>query len=110
MQPSSSSSSIGHRLFHNQERIIVAFVIYGLVAGIVTVIDGMSYDQDLFALLSIIMNIPTGLAFFMIAGEHPAIPVPIPVWNIFVVLGSVAVWTVIGFIVYCFYRLFKLGP
>ncbi|MEP0823946.1 MAG: hypothetical protein HRF40_00520 [Nitrososphaera sp.] len=108
MQPTASSPI--HRLFHKSERIILLFAVYGVVAGVVTVISTFSYEQDLFAVLSIIMNIPTGLAYFMILGEHYSIPVPIPVWNVFIVLGSVLVWTVIGFIVYCFYRLFKLGP
>lgn len=109
MQPT-VSSSIGHRLFHDNERILLAFAIYGVVAGIVTVIDTLSYEQDLFVTLSIIMNIPTAMAFFMILGENFPVPVPILVWNVFIVLGSVAVWSIIGFIVYCFYRLFKLGP
>lgn len=109
MQPA-ASNSIANGLFHGSERIVLAFAIYGFVAGIVTLIDSMSYEQDIFSILSFPMNYPTIVLTLMLFGENFQVPVPIPVWNIVLVLGTTAIWTTIGFIIYCFYRLFKLGP
>lgn len=106
LQPATSSS----RLFQGSKGIVLAFAIYGIAAGIVTVIDSMSYEQDIQATLSIIMKIPTAMAFFMILGESFPGSMPVPVWNAVIFAGSVALWTTVGFIVYCFYKLFKLGP
>jgi len=108
LQPT-APKSIGHRVFHGNERILLAFAIYGGVAGVITVIDTMSFEQDIWATLSIIMNIPTVIAFLMILGENFPVPVPMELWHATIVASSALVWIIIGFIVYCFYRLFKLG-
>lgn len=85
------------------------FSAYGLVAGLMIVIESMS-EQDIFGAILFPMNYPTIIALLWIVGEHYAIPVAIPVWNAMIVLMSIAVWSILGFIIYCFYRLFKLGP
>jgi hypothetical protein len=109
LQPTPSISLV-HRLLRDKERIIFAFAVYGLVAGIFSVIDTNGYEPDILDNISIALNYPGFIAGMMIFGEHYSIPVPIPIWNAVIVLGTVTVWTVIGFIIYLFYRLFKLGP
>jgi hypothetical protein len=86
-----------------------AFALYGIVTEIITYMDSQSYEQDVWANLSIITNIPTAMAFFMILGENFHVPVPTPIWNAIIVLGSMLVWSIIGFNFYCFVKLFKMG-
>ena len=109
MQPTPSISLV-HRLLHDKERIIFAFAVYGLAAGTFSVIDTNGYEPDFLDNISILMNIPGFIVAMMIFGEHYSIPVPIHVWDVVIVLGTVTVWTTMGFVIYCFYRLFKLGP
>ena len=107
---SSSLSVIGQGLLYGKERIILAFAAYGLAAGIFLAIDANGYEPDFLDNVSVAFNFPSFIVEMMIFGENYSIPVPIPIWSVFMVLGSIVVWTTIGFIVYCFYRLFKLGP
>ena len=109
MQPTIPISLV-HRLLQRKERIIVVFALYGLAAGIFLAIDANGYEPDFLDNVSVAFNFPSFIAGMMIFGEHYSIPVPIPVWNVFMVIGSVLVWSTVGFIVYCFYRLFRLGP
>lgn len=94
---------------NGNERLLIPFAIYGLVGGILIVIGGIWYDPNIGS-IAIVMNIPTVLTFFWILGENFAIPVPIPIWNVIVILWSTALWTVLGFIVYRVYRLLKCIP
>jgi hypothetical protein len=107
---SSSLRVVSQCLLYGKERIILAFAAYGLAAGIFLAIDANGYEPDFLDNVSVAFNFPSFIVGMMIFGEHYSIPVPIPVWNLFMVLGSVIVWTTIGFIIYCLYRLFKLGP
>lgn len=109
MQPTTPSISPVNRLLHNKERIIIVFAVYGLAIGIVSVIDANGDELTILDNVSVSLNLPSFIVGMMIFGEHYSIPVPIPIWNVFMVLGSVVVWTTIGFIVYCFYGLFRLG-
>lgn len=112
LQPPTAPASVSpvHRLLHGKEKIIFVFAAYGLAAGVFLAVDANGYLPDIFDNVSVGFNFPSFIVGMMIFGEHYPIPVPIPVWNLFMVLGSMVVWTVIGFIVYSFYRLFQLGP
>lgn len=110
MHKSSSLSVVGQSLLYGKERIIIVFALYGLAVGIVSEIDASGYEPGILDNISVSLNFPSFIVGMMIFGENYSIPVPIPVWSVFMVLGSIVVWTTIGFIVYCFYKLFKLGP
>jgi hypothetical protein len=101
---------VSYRLFPGNKWILVAFAVYGLIAGLVWVVDSESYEEDIFSKISIPMNFPTLISYLWILGENFLIPVPIPVWNAITVVWSAAVWTTIGFLAYHFYRWLKYVP
>lgn len=89
---------------HGNERLLIPFAIYGLVAAMVWVIGSTWYEPNTGS-ISIMMNLPSILLFLWFLGENFAIPVPIPIWNIIIILWSVALWTLLGFLAYRVYRL-----
>jgi hypothetical protein len=94
---------------HGNEKLLIPFAIYGFVAGVLWVIGSTLYEPNIGS-LSIAMNFPTMLSMFWIVGEHFAIAVPIPIWNTLIILWSVALWTLLGFLAYRVYRLLLYIP
>jgi len=86
--------------------VLLAFALFGLIAGILLILDSQRYEQDFFHTLNLWLNYPTIVALMIITGENFLLPMPIPIWNVFEILLTIGIWTLIGFIVYCFYKVF----
>lgn len=92
-------------------KILYLFALFGMAAGIITYIDSLFLEQDIFSLLSLPMNYPAimmllFIEYFIIAPSgfsiffHPLAIIPY----------SIVLWSFIGLIVYSLIRMFKLGP
>jgi hypothetical protein len=86
---------------------------YGLAAGIVTLI-GSLYANEVFASLSIPINFPTFAVLFgvewFLANPNGFSVLNGDIGTATIVIGSIAVWSGIGSVVYGFVKMFKLGP
>jgi uncharacterized membrane protein len=69
------------------------------------VIDSERYEQDIFHALAQGINYPTIIALLLIIVQF-SIPVPLPIWDGVVFSTAIAVWSLIGFIIYSFYKIF----
>ena len=102
-----SSSALTRRLFHNDRIILVAFALYGLVAGNLAYV-WWSSPRDFYATLYFYMNMPVMLivAFIEISfsnplgflGSYPVALIPL----------YAALWLLIGSAVYGIVRMLRL--
>lgn len=86
------------------------FALYGVVAGIMTYADSLSYDQDIFSLLSLPMNYPAIMMLLFI--EYFIItPSGFSIFfhSLAIIPYSIVLWSFIGLMVYGLIRMFKLG-
>jgi hypothetical protein len=77
-----------------------------LVAGTLLLVNSQRYEQDALNTLALSMNYPTIVALMILYGENILIPLPIPITDAITVLISITIWTLIGYMVYCFYKIF----
>lgn len=89
---------------HGNEKLLIPFAIYGFIAGLIMVINGMWYGQETLRQITNLMNYPTIVSFMLIFGEGFAIPIPLPIWDIIKILWSIALWTVFGFLSFRAYK------
>ena len=93
-------------ILKDDKRIVFLFALYGLLAGIISYIASLSYDKHYLDTIASFINYPTVMIIFM--ANPGGFSIPPLVFPIAIILGSTAVWSFIGFIVYLFAKLFKL--
>lgn len=101
-------------LLQHDSKFLFLFALFGLVAGIITYIGSLSYDEsDLFSNLSYPMNLPSFLVLFgfewFVANPNGFSILNGDIGITTVMIGSVAVWFGIGLVVYGFVKMSKLG-
>jgi disulfide bond formation protein DsbB len=96
--------------WHSDRKILYLFALYGLVAGIITYIDSTSYEQDIFANISLPMNYPAFLMLFW-AEWNLANPNGFSILSIsgMIIPYSILIWSFIGLLAYSLTRMFKMG-
>jgi len=101
-------------LLQNDSKCLFLFALYGLAAGIITLIGSLSYDEnDIFSNLSYPMNFPSFLVLFgfewFVANPNGFSILNGDISTTTLMIGSVAIWFGIGLVVYGFVKMFKLG-
>jgi hypothetical protein len=94
--------------------ILYRFVLYGFAAGTLTYVSSLTYEQDLDN-IAMLMNFPAIIILFgiewSIANQNGfSILSGNPYQFLPIILGSAAIWSFIGLVVYAFVKMFKLGP
>lgn len=108
------SSATYRLLLQRDSKFLFIFALYGLAAGIMTYIGSLSYDEnDIFSNLSFPMNFPSFLVLFgfewFVANPNGFSIINGGIGQTTIMIGSVAVWSGIGLLVYGFVKMFKLG-
>jgi hypothetical protein len=97
---------IVQRLFFSDERLLFIFAMYGLAAGLVFAIAGLS-EQTSIANAVLYYNYPTLVTLLMVggtmAGTEPVIQATMSV------LISIATWTFLASIFYGIFKMFKVA-
>lgn len=90
-------------------------MLYGLAAGILTLVGSLSIDEnDVFASLSYPVNFPTFLVLLgvesLLANPNGFSVLNGDIGTTTLMIGSIAVWSGIGLVVYGLVKMFRLGP
>jgi len=108
------SSTTYKLLFQRDSRLLILFALYGLAAGIITYVGSLSYDEnDVFSNLSFPMNFPSFVVLFgfewSVANPNGFSILNGDIGQTTIMIGSVAVWSGIGLLLYGLVKMFKLG-
>jgi hypothetical protein len=100
------SHPIVQRLFFSDERLLFIFAIYGLAAGLVFAIAGLS-EQTSIANAVLYYNYPTLVTLLVVGGAMAGIE-PV-IQAAMSVLISIGVWTLLPSIFYGIFKMFKVA-
>lgn len=94
------------RLFFSDERLLFISAMYGLAAGVILAIAGLS-GQSAVANAALYYNYPTLVTLLVVSGTMAGIE-PV-IQAIILVLISTAVWTFFASVFYEIFKMFKLS-
>jgi hypothetical protein len=109
------SSATYKLLFQRDIKFLTLFALYGSAAAIITYVGSLSYDEnDVFSNLSFPMNFPSFLVLFgfewFVANPNGFSILNGDIGQTTIIVGSIAVWSGIGLLLYGLVKMLKLGP
>jgi hypothetical protein len=94
-------------LLQNDAKIWFLITLYGLAAGVISYVSTLSYEDQQMDSLAFAMNYPFFVVMLVTLTGVSISEFLVPV---VIIAGSAAAWSLIGFVIYLFVKMFRLGP
>jgi hypothetical protein len=97
--------------WQSDRKILYLFALYGLAAGIMSYVASLSYDDHFMDGATSAANFPAILTLFYMEW-NVANPNGFSIFfhPIMIIVGSMAVWSFIGLLIYSLVKMLRMGP
>lgn len=95
----------------SDRKILYVFAFYGLAAGVTSYVASLSYDDHFMDGATLAANFPAILTLFYLEW-NVANPNSFSVFfhPLLIIVGSMAVWSFLGLLIYLLIRMFRIRP